>query len=78
MDAFHKSQEPLNDIQKKRIHDLKTQAEYLLSQYDFSVPKQERSERSRCMQMARSFLETSVMWAVKSLSTPQGNDEWMR
>lgn len=70
-DTFRKVYTPLADEQKAQMDGIKNAASYLLAEMNSSVPSQERSERSRCMAIARTNLETAVMWAVKGITTVQ-------
>lgn len=67
-DTFHKKQYPLSDVQKKYIERIKNEAEILLSIMDDVIHPDDRSERSRCMNIARTNLEQSIMWAVKGIT----------
>lgn len=68
-DTFRKEYTPLDDEQKKNMADIKNKAEELLSLFNTAVPTDERSERSRCMAVARTNLEQTIMWAVKAVTT---------
>ena len=68
MDTFRKEYREVTEEDKNRILDCKSYAERILLFYDLCIPKEERSERSRCMNLARTNLEQSVMWAVKALT----------
>lgn len=68
-DTFRKEYTPLSDEQKQQVSDLKGTAEILLGLFNEFVPQEERSERSRCMAIARTNLETAVMFAVKAITT---------
>lgn len=72
MDVFRKDYGTLTDKQKDAVLDLKTVAQGLLTVMNVSVPSEERSERSRCMAIARTNLEQAIMWAVKGVTTPAG------
>lgn len=71
IDTFRKKYTPLNDKQILTVEEIKTMAEHLLREMDDAVPVGERSERGRCMAIARTTLETAIMWAVKGITTPQ-------
>lgn len=68
-DTFRKVYTPLTDLQKEQVAIMKENAEELLSQMNKAVDPNERSERSRCMAIARTNLETTIMWAVKAITT---------
>ena len=68
-DTFRKVYTPLTDDQKKQVEVLKQSAEVIESFMDAFIAKEERSERSRCMNLARTKLEETVMWAVKGVTT---------
>lgn len=69
MDTFRKVYTPLSVEQKEQMNAIKDKAEELLALFNDAVPTDERSERSRCMAVARTNLETTVMWAVKAVTT---------
>ncbi len=69
MDTFRKEYAPLDDDQKQQMEQIKEQAEALLELMNKAVPTDERSERSRCMAVARTNLETTIMWAIKGVTT---------
>lgn len=68
MDIFRKEYAPLTEEQKTQMADIKNAAEEMLKKWDEIVPREERSERSRCMAIARTNLETSIMYAVKAVT----------
>jgi len=68
-DTFRKEYTPLTDEQKMHMMLVKEEAERLLDLFNQFVPIEERSERSRCMAIARTNLETTIMWAVKAVTT---------
>lgn len=67
-DTFRKNYKPLTDEQKVQMDRVKDQAELLLSIFNEIAPAEERSERSRCMNTARTNLEQTIMWAVKGVT----------
>ena len=69
VDTFRKVYVPLSDEQKAQVESIKVKAEELESLFNSIVPSDERSERSRCMAIARTNLETSIMYAVKGATT---------
>ncbi len=68
-DTFRKVYTPLSDIQKSQMAVVKERADDLLATMNDVAPEGERSERSRCVAIARTYLETAVMWAVKGVTT---------
>lgn len=69
MDIFRRQYTELNQQQRDDMNRIKEYAEKMLEIFDAAVPKEEKSERSRCMAIARTNLETTVMWAVKAVTT---------
>lgn len=67
-DTFRKEYKPLTDEQKSQMANIKNAAESLLLTMNQICPAEERSERSRCMAIARTNLETAIMWAVKGVT----------
>ena len=68
-DVFRKEYAELSDEQKDQMNAIKDTAQVLLNLFDDAVSTDERSERSRCMAIARTNLETAVMYAVKAVTT---------
>jgi hypothetical protein len=68
-DLFRKVYTPLTEEQKEAMLILKESGEEILAIMGAMVPKDERSERSRCMAIARTNLETAIMYAVKAVTT---------
>lgn len=68
-DTFRINYTELNDKQKEAVKMIKNTAVLLLQEFNNAVPVEERSERSRCMAIARTNLEQAVMWAVKGATT---------
>lgn len=67
MDTFRIEYQELSEEQKANIKNVKIVAAQMLGTFEY-VPADERSERSRCMALARTKLEEAVMWAVKGIS----------
>ncbi len=67
-DTFRKEYKPLTDEQKAQMESIKSEAEVLLAKMNEVVPADERSERSRCMAIARTNLEQAIMWAIKGVT----------
>ena len=65
---FRKEYKPLSDEQKNQMEVLKGEAQILSDVLDKYVPVEERSERSRMMNIARTNLEQAIMWAVKAIT----------
>jgi hypothetical protein len=70
-DTFRKEYTPLTDEQKSQVAVIKENAEMLLGLMNQFVDPNERSERSRCMAVARTQFETTIMWAVKAVTTQE-------
>lgn len=68
MDTFRKEYKPLSDEQKAQMNAIKDKAVLVLDAMNEAVPDGERSERSRCMAIARTNLEQAIMWAVKGVT----------
>ena len=73
MDTFRKEYTPLDDEQKASMDLIKDKAQELLDLFDKTVAPEERSDRSRCMAVARTNLETTIMWAVKGVTSAKTN-----
>lgn len=67
-DVFKRQYRPLSDQEKEFIDNLKHQAEIVYGLIEQSIPKGEHSERTRCLAIAKTELETAIMWAVKGLT----------
>ncbi len=63
-DTFHKTYTELSDEQKKQVADIKDKAEELLTLFGST---EDRSEKSRCIALAKTNLEQAVMWAIKGV-----------
>ncbi len=66
MDTFE--YKPMTEEGKKLNDEIKAKAVELMELFDKSVSKEERSEASRLMNIARTNLEQTVMWAVKAVT----------
>ena len=66
MDVFRKEYKRLSDDQESQMELIKVQAEKLLA--SFEIKEGERSEKSRCMAIARTNLEQAIMWAIKGVT----------
>lgn len=66
-DIFRKEYKEPTAEQKANIDNIKTAAEQMLGTLEY-IPSEERSERSRSMNLARTKLEEAVMWAVKGIT----------
>jgi len=69
-DTFRKAYTELTDLQKENVAVIKEAAVILEEEFNHAVPTDERSERSRCMAIARTNLEQAIMWAIKGVTTP--------
>lgn len=69
-DTFRKVYTELTDFQKGHVAVIKNTALTLEDVFNHAVPTDERSERSRCMAIARTNLEQAIMWAIKGVTTP--------
>jgi hypothetical protein len=69
MDTFRKEYKSLTDEQKAQMNNIKDRAVLVLDEMNAAVPADERSERSRCMAIARTNLEQAIMWAVKGVTS---------
>lgn len=61
-DTFRKEYMPISDAQKEQVKLIKEKAEELLV---IIGEAEDRSEKSRCLALAKTKLEETVMWAVK-------------
>lgn len=68
-DPFRQQYRELSPAETEFIANFKHQASILWGLMDQSVPEGDRSERARNIAMAKSYLEISVMLAVKGLTT---------
>lgn len=70
-DTFHRNFTELSQEQKSQMAVIKENADHLLNLMNQFVDPNERSERSRCMAIARTNLETTIMWAIKAVTTKE-------
>lgn len=70
-DIFRQNYTPLTEDQQKQMKSLKLEFQDLWNLLDDMIPQNERSERSRCIAIAKTNLETAGMYAVKALTTKQ-------
>lgn len=73
LDTFRKEYTPLDEEQKEKVAEIKNKAQELLDLFDSTVTREERSDRSRCMAVARTNLETTIMWAIKGVTSEKVN-----
>lgn len=74
MDIFHKDQSvPLTDVQTAAVLEIKGAAEALYDILRKHGAIGERSDKARCINLAATNLEQSVMWAVKGVTSQQPN-----
>jgi len=69
-DVFRQEYTPLDELQKAHVLAVKVEAQKLYDLFQDSVVEGERSERARCIALAKTALEEAVMWAVKGITTP--------
>lgn len=69
-DTFRRHYTKLTELQVAEMDDLKGKGQAILNLFDKYVPRDERSERSRCMAIARTNLEIAIMMAVKAVTSP--------
>ncbi len=67
-DVFHKAYNELTEEQKAVMAEIKDKAEILYSAIESQVQETERSEKSRCVALAKTKLEEAVMWAIKGVT----------
>lgn len=67
-DTFRKEYKPLTEEQKTQMAEIKAAADNLLDLMNLAVSSEERSEKSRCMAIARTNLETTIMWVIKGVT----------
>lgn len=67
-DTFRKVYTPITEEQKKHVLAIKEKADELLT---LIGKAEDRSEKSRCLAIAKTNLETTIMWAVKGHTTAQ-------
>ena len=65
-DVFRKHYGTLTDEQKNQMLVVKEKAEELLN---LIGKGEDRSEKSRCLALAKTNLEVAIMWAVKGITT---------
>ena len=68
-DTFRKEYKPLSEEQKTQMAEIKDKAEELEELLNGVLDPEERSERARCVAVAKTNLETAIMWAVKGVTT---------
>lgn len=67
-DTFRKEYKPLTEDQKAQMQAVKDQAEQLEGLLNGVLDPNERSERARCIAVAKTQLETAIMWAIKGVT----------
>lgn len=67
-DTFRQTYTELTPEAKADMDSVKAKAVELMDLFQKAVPAEERSEKSRCMNIARTNLEQAVMWAVKGIT----------
>ena len=66
MDTFE--YKPMSEEGKVLNDEIKAKAVELMELFEKAVSKEERSEASRLMNIARTNLEQTVMWAIKAVT----------
>lgn len=65
-DTFRKEYKELSELTKQQIHGIKCNAEILLQTFDLASEGNECDKR--CMALAKTKLEESIMWACKAIT----------
>lgn len=73
-DVFRKEYTPVTEQNQMHIGSIKSSAERLLEDLNNAIDTTERSEASRCMAIAKTNLEQSIMWAVKGITSKENNE----
>jgi len=68
-DTFRKEYKPLSEEQKAQMTAVKEQAELLEGLFNGALNPDERSEKARCIAIAKTNLEQAIMWAVKGITS---------
>jgi hypothetical protein len=68
-DTFRKEYTPLDEEQKAKMALIKDKGQELLDLFNSSFEPKEYSDRARCMKVAITNLETTIMWAVKGVTS---------
>lgn len=69
MDVFRKVYTPLTDEAKQEMADVKDKAQELYDMIDKLVLMNDRSEKARCVAIAKTNLEQAIMWACKGITS---------
>ena len=67
-DTFRQEYRELQPEEKSKVQLIKEKAIELMDLFEKAVPKEERSNKNRCMNLARTNLEQAIMWAVKGIT----------
>jgi hypothetical protein len=67
-DTFRKEYQPLSEEVIASMNSIKDKADELLLEIDKNVVPGDRSEKSRCLAVAKTNLEQAIMWAVKGIT----------
>ena len=67
-DTFRSDYKELNDQQKSDVAGIKAKAVELMDLFQLASSPEERSDKSRCMSIARTNLEQAIMWATKGIT----------
>jgi len=68
VNVFRKAYRPLSDSEKATLDLLKDQAQALHDTISAQPVEMGPSDKARCLSLAKTKLEESVMWAVKAVS----------
>jgi len=68
-DTFRKEYKPLTEGQKTEMAAIKEAAERVEELFNQVINPDERSEKSRCIAIAKTNLEQSIMWAIKGVTS---------
>lgn len=67
-DDFKKTYTPLSEEQQKQMIYVKDKAQELMDLLNTISDPAVRSEKGRCMSVARTDLQTAIMWAVRAVT----------
>ncbi len=71
-DTFRKEYKPLSEEQKTQMDLVKTKADELMEVLYLNTPLPGvNNAAGRCISIAKTELETAVMWAIKGVTTVQ-------
>lgn len=67
-DTFRREYKPASPEVKAQMDAIKDAAENLEGLFNGVLDPNERSERARCIAVAKTNLETAIMWAIKGIT----------